>query len=294
MVEFVLERDYVDGENVPRALQAAFETFRALRRREINWSLRREEIEVALEVLCDARGGNPSFAYRTIMLIQPDLRQRERWEADDPVSRAVRRACDLTIMAEVAHRCERYRQAVIWSQVALGELIAASPRGTEASLLKTVASTKPNQLAAATTAVTGIWPASLRRATLPAQLKADHHRRLDRFFSAILASGQTYSRSHAFGTQGSFLAAERFHQASGSSDELISTLAELREVSVETRGKSKRALATAPLVEMEYLRALGDREGAERQAAIARERLIDFGLPRHLERMTKHRYLQFS
>jgi hypothetical protein len=292
MVEFVLERDYVDGENVPRALQAAFETFWALRRREINWSLRREEIEVALEVLCDARGGNPSFAYSTIMLIQPDLRQRERWEADDPVSRAVRRACDLTIMAEVAHRCERYRQAVIWSQVALGELIAASPKGTEASLLKVVASTKRSQLAAATTAVIGIWPAALRRATLPDELKEDHHRRLDRFFSAILASGQTYSRSHAFGTQGGFLVAERFHRARGSMDELLSTLTELREVSVETRGKSKRGLATAPLVEMEYLRALGDLEGAERQAAIAHERLIEFDLPRHLDRMTKHRYLR--
>jgi hypothetical protein len=293
MVEFVLERDYVDGQNVPRALQAAFETFRALRRREINWSLRREEIEVALEVLCDARGGSPSFAYDTIMLVQPDLRQRERWEADDPVSRAVRRACDLTIMAEVAHRCERYRQAVVWSQVAVGELIAASPRSTEASLLETVASTKRSQLAAAATAVAGIWPASLRRARLPGELKEDHRRRLGRFFAAILASGQTYSRSHAFGTQAGFLTAERLLETGGSEEELIPRLAELREVSVQTRGRSKRALATAPLVEMEYLRALGDLEGAERQASIVRERLIDFGLPRHLDRMRKHRYLQF-
>lgn len=293
MVEFVLERDYVDSENIPRALQAAFETFWALRRREINWALRREEIEVALEVLCDASGGSPSFAYNTIMLIQPDLRQRERWEADDPVSRAVRRACDLTIMAEVAHRCERYRQAVIWSEVALGELIAASPRGDEASLLKTVASAKRSQLAAATTAVIGIWPASLRRATLPAQVKDDHYRRLDRFFSAGLASGQRYARSHAFGTQASFLTAERCHQAGDSKDDMIARLAELREVSRETRGRSKRALATAPLVELEYLRAIGDLEGAEREAAVARKRLIDFGLPRHLDRMTKYRYLSF-
>lgn len=294
MLEFVLERDYVDDENVPRALRAAFETFWALRRREINWSLRREEIEVALEVLCDANGGSPSFAYSTIMLIQPDLRQRERWEADDAVSRAVRRACDLTIMAEVAHRCERYRQAVIWSEVALGELIGASPRGDEASLLKTVASPKRTQLAAATTAVTGIWPASIRRATLPVQVKEEHYRRLDRFVAAILASGQTYSRSHAFGTQASFLTAERFHRAGRSQDELISRLAELREVSVQTRGKTKRGRATAPLVEMEYLRALGDLKGAEAQAALARERLIEFGLPRHLERMTKYRYLSFQ
>ena len=224
MVEFVLERDYVDNENLPRALQAAFETFWALRRREINWALRRGEIEVALEVLCDASGGSPAFAYNTIMLIQPDLRQRERWEADDPVSRAVRRACDLTIMAEAAHRCERYRQAVIWSEVALSELIAASPGGDEASLLKTAASPKRSQLAAATTAVAGIWPASIRRATLPAQVKEDHYRRLDRLSSAILASGQTYSRSHAFGTQVSFLTAERFHGAGGERDDLLARL----------------------------------------------------------------------
>jgi hypothetical protein len=291
MVEFVRERDYVDGENLPRALQAAFGTFWALRRREINWSLRQEEIQVALQVLCDAKGGSPSFAYNTIMLIQPDLRQRERWEADDRGSRAVRRACDLTVMAEVAHRCERYRQAVIWSEVALGELIAASPGGDEASLLKAVASAKRSQLAAATTAVIGIWPASIRRALLPPQVKEQHYRRIDRFISALLASGQTYSRSHAFGTQSGFLTAERFHRAGSSKDELMSALAELREVSVQTRGKSKRGLATAPLVEMEYLRALGELEGAERQAALARERLIEFGLPRHLDRMTKYRYL---
>jgi hypothetical protein len=293
MVEFVLERDYVDNENVPRALQAAFETFWALRRREINWALRRGEIEVALEVLCDASGGSPSFAYNTIMLIQPDLRQRERWEADDPVSRAVRRACDLTIMAEAAHRCERYRQAVIWSEVALRELIAASPGGDEASLLKTVSSTKRSQLAAATTAVAGIWPASIRRASLPAQVKEEHYRRLARLFAAILASGQTYPRSHAFGTQASFLTAERFHQTGSAQDELSSSLAELRAVSVETRSQTKRAQATAPLIEMEFLRTQGDREAAEGQAALARKRLIDFGLPRHLDRMTKYRYLSF-
>jgi hypothetical protein len=294
VVDFVLERDYLDTENVPRAVQAAYDVIWALRRGEIDWALRREEIAFALQVLCDALGGSPSFAYNSVMLVQPDLRQPEIWESEGRVARAERRAYDLTIMAEVAHRCERYRQAVIWCQVALGELEAASPRGDKRSLLKEIASPKSNQLAGAVTATSGIMMPSVRRTGLPPQATEHYLRDLDPLIAAILASGQTYCRSDAFGSQGLFLEAKRIQDTREPTDGQLSRLTELRSVSEETRGNSKRSLATAPLVEMEFLRAVGDMEGAKDQASLARERLIDFSLPRHLDRMAKFRYLSFD
>jgi hypothetical protein len=293
--DFVHPPDFVDGGNLPRALRAAYSVIRALGRGEIDWALRREEIELALEVLCDAVGGSPTLAYRTVMLVQPDLRQPERWEDEGQISRAVRRACDLTVMAEVAHRCERYRQAVVWSEVAIRGLAeAVSNSGDQKALLKTVSSSKPNLVAGAAGAIAGIWPAAVRRATYPPQVKEHHYQRLDPLFSALLASGQTYSRSHAFGCQGLFLEAERLRSAQDPEDWRFSRIADLHEISKKTRGDSKRPQATAPLVEMERLRVIGDIEGAAVQAALARERLIGFGLPRHLERMAKHGYLSFD
>lgn len=294
MIDFVLERDYLNTENVPRAVQAAYEVIRALRNGEIDWALRREEIAFALQVLCDAPGGSPPFAYNSVMLVQPDLRQPQLWETENRVSRAARRAYDLTEMAEVAHRCERYRQAVVWCEVALGELEAASPGADQASLLKVVSASKASRLAGATTAVLGIEMASIRRTTFPPQVKQHYFERLDPFIAAVLASGQTYCRTHAFGSQGLFLEAERVREQQEPSDQSLSRLSSLRDASEQSRGHSRRALATAPLVEMEYLRALGDVDGAKHQAGLARELLIDFGLPRHLDRMIKHKYLTFG
>jgi hypothetical protein len=291
---FVNEDDFVDGKNVSLALQRAYGVLRALRRSEIDWYLRRKEIELAFKVVCDAVGGSPSYAFQTVMLVQPDLRRAEDWEANGPLGRALTRACDLTIMAEVAHRCKRYRQAVVLAESALGVLQAAgSQRGDEASLTKTVASSKRNGVAAAVNAVVSIWMPALRRATYPPQVMEHYHARLEPFISASLASGQVYGRSDAFGSQGLFFEVERLRGLEEIEESQLQRVADLREVANATWSNSKRAQATAPLVEMEYLRLRGDLAGAREQAAIAGKRMIDFGLPRHLERMTEYRYLSF-
>lgn len=293
MTEFVSEGDYLDSQNPARALHAAYDVIWALRRGDIDWSLRREEIALAFQVLCDAPGGSPSFAYQSIALAQPDLREPHRWEGETQKAKAVRRACDLTIMSEVAHRCERYGQVIAWSEVAMGEILAACPGGNSAGLLRVASSSKPNQLAAATTAVLAIWMPAVRRANRPPQVKEDYFQRFEPVIDALIASGQTYQRSNAFGTQGMFLEAERGLQAPELDDRMLARARDLREIAQSTRGETKRALATAPLVEMEYRRLLGEIEVAEQLAAVARELLIDFGLPRHLERMTQYRYLSF-
>jgi hypothetical protein len=291
---FVLERDYIEAENIPRALQAAYRVLHALRNGDIDWYLRREEIESALKVICDAPGGSPSFAHNTMMLIQPDLRQPERWEAGGPLGRALAKACNLTIMAEVAHRCKRYRQAVIWAETAMGVIQrAASQRGDDASLLKKVSSSQRNAVAAGITAAISAWMPALRRASFPPQVKEDYHERLEPFIAALLSSGQIYSRSDAFGSQTLFYEAERLQADREPEDQQVARIVDLRDVAAQTWGTSKRALATAPLLEMEFLRATGDVERAREQAALARVRLIDFGLPRHLERMVEYRYLTF-
>jgi hypothetical protein len=228
------------------------------------------------------------------MLAQPDLRRAEHWEANGPLARALTRACDQTIMAEVAHRCKRYRQAVVWAESAMGVLQdAASQRGDEASLLRKVASSKRNGVAAAVNAVISIWMPALRRAAYPPQVMEHYHSRLEPFISAVLASGQIYSRSDAFGSQGLFFEAERLRGLKEVDERQLQRVADLREIAQATRGSSKRALATAPLVEMEYLRVRGDMTAAREQATIAGKRMIDFGLPRHLERMTEYQYLSF-
>jgi hypothetical protein len=293
VVDFVLERDYLDSENLPRALGSAYEVIRALRRKEIDWALRRDEIAFALQVVCDAPNGSPTFAYDSVALAQPDLRRPEIWEKEDRVSRAVRRAYDLTIMAEVGHRCERYRQAFVWTQVALKELEAAAPRGDVQSLLKTVASSKKSRLAGATIAVAGIQMASMRRAAFPPQVKIDRAKELEALFQAVLASGQSYCRSDSFGSQGLFLKAEQIRGMDEPDSADLSTLDDLRSLIQTARDGSKRSLATAPLIDMEYSRAIGAIDGAKVHASLARERLIDFALPRHLDRMTKYRYLSF-
>lgn len=294
MTDFVLERDYLDTENIPRAVATAFGVVQALRRHEIDWSMRRTKIAFALQVLCDAQGGSPEFAYNSVALAQPDLRDPHRWENEGRIERAVRRACDLTIMAEVAHRCERYAQAIVWCEVAFDELLGASPDGDQATLLKLASSSKRNPLAAALKAVLAIWMPAVRRSSRPPQVKEYYYHLLDPFIDALIASGQVYERSHAFGAQGMFRDAERLRGLREPSDREVVRLADLRDISESNRGSSKRAMATAPLVEMEYLRATRDLDGAQRAAALARELLIDFGLPRHLDRMTKYRYLSFD
>lgn len=290
---FVHERDFIEAENIPQAVRDAYEVMWALRDKKIDWAMRRDEIELALKVLCDGVGGSPPFAHNTLMLIQPDLRVPERWEDDGLTARAVRRACDLVLMAEVAHRCERYRQAVVWSEVALGGLQEATSDGSTASLLKTVSASKRSPLAAATKAVVSIWVPSVRRTTLPLQVKEQHYRRIDPFIDAFLASGQTYGRSEAFGSQGLFLDAERLRTMEEPDSKRIDRLAEIRDVARITRSDSKRARATAPLVEMEFFKAVGDFDAAREQAILVKDRLLDFPLPRHLERMGQYRYLDF-
>jgi hypothetical protein len=292
MVEFVDERDYREGKNVPRSVERAFDVVRAAGNREIDWVMRRAEIELACEVLCDAPGGDPATAFKAIMAAQPHLRQPQRWEKDDEATRAVRRACDFVLMAEVAHRNGRYKQAVVWAQAALQGLESAA--WDRRSLLRLVASSKRHPLAAATTAVIGIYTPALRRATYPDQAKAAFRSDIAPFVPAYLASGRIDSRSHALGTQELFRESELMRAPEARAEGWISPhLEALFDLAERTRGKSKRSLATAPLVAMERLRALDAIEGARAAAAVARERLIEFGLPRHLQMVDAYGYLDF-
>jgi hypothetical protein len=249
-------------------------------RREIDPIMRHEEIVRAFEVLCDAPGGDPAKAFRAVLGIQDRYRRPERWEAQNPSSDAIRIACGITLAAEVAHRCERYRQAVVFCLTAFGYLETAA--GGSRNLTRLVASARPGALAEAATAVRGIWPAPLRRASYPPQAKAELRRRAPDLVPALLASDRVYPRTHAFATQEFFdrveLADER-------------DLDRLFALSNETRADNLRSWATAPLVSLEYARARGDQDAVIRESALARERIEAFALPRHLDRVTRFGYL---
>jgi hypothetical protein len=278
---WVREEDYFDAGDVPKAVGDAYTVVNALGRREIDPILRKREIEVALEVVCDGPNGNPALAFRALMNAQPRYRNPERWEREDRISRATRPACGLTLTAEVAHRAERYPQAVVFSLTALGLLEEAA--GGRDSLLKLVASSKSHRLAEAATAVGAIYIPALRRAGYPPQAKEDLRKRIAPYLPAYLASGRIDGRSHAFTTQNLFDQVERQRE---------DLLDELRAASDQTRGNSVRAQATAPLVTMEHAKALGDLTAAKREAARAMSGLQAFGLERHIKRVEQFRYLR--
>lgn len=287
---WVSEDDYFEAQNIPRAVRDAFTVVEALLAGEIDPLLRQSEIQIALEVHCDATGGDPALAFQAVLAALPRYRRPpEPWETDSRIANAVRMACGLTLAAEVAHRVERYAQAVVFTSTALDVLEEAAEvevgrEGVEA-LATLVASSKRNPLGEAATAVYAIRSPALRRARYSVHTKQWFRERTAKILPAYLASGRADPRGHACSTQGFFE-----HVELGMDDYLD----ELRIHSDETRSGSARGRATAPLVAMEYFRAKGDLAAAKREAKKAVERLEALGLWRHLERVAQYGYVVFD
>jgi hypothetical protein len=186
-------------------------------------------------------------------------------------------------MAEVAHRCQRYAEAVILTSTAF-DILEEAAEGSDA-LIRLVASSRAHPLAGATTAVYAIRVAALRRARYLTKGKDHMRERTKAIVPAYLASGRTDPRSHAFATQVLFDQVEQGNHEH---------LADLRSISNATRGSSRRSWTTEPLVAMEHNRALGDIPAAKRAAQEAEDRIRSFGLWRHLEVVTRYGYLSFD
>jgi hypothetical protein len=283
MIDWVIASDFLEAENLPRALRCAHSVVDALQAGQIDPLLRQEEILLAYEVLCDAPAGEPAKAYRAVTETEERYRQPERWESDSQLANATRRACWLALAGEIAHRDGRYRQAVVHCIAGFGVLEAAA--GGEDKLLKLVASSKPGPLGEAATALGACWPGAMRRATYLPEAKEALQRKIPHILPAILVSGAHYPRTHAFATQTLFEQVEL---------EIPDSLDDLRAISDQTRGSSLRSRVTAPLVAMEYERGMGSLEEAKREARKALEGLEGFGLERHLERMDQYGYLAFA
>jgi len=250
-----------------------------------------EEVQLALEVLCDAPHGDPPLALWAIKSVEDRFRRPELWEANNLASNAVRYACWSTMIAEVAHRNERYPEAVVRSSVGFDALeYAAAARlggrldGREA-LAKIVASSKPSSLAGAAIALDAIRAASLRRAPYDGECKEFMRTRTELLLPASLASGNVYPRTHAFSTQRLFEQVEL---------QVIDHVDELKGISDDTRGSSKRSWTTAPLADMEHFRALGNIAAAKQAAQVAVERIRAFGLERHFAMINRYGYVAFD
>jgi hypothetical protein len=283
--------DYLEAENIARAVECAHSVATGLINRWIDPLVWRPEVQLALEVLCDAPGGDPALALWGIKSVEGRFRRPELWEPDNPASNAVRYACGATMIAEVAHRNGRYPEAVLYTAGALDMLEhAAADRvggrvDRREALAKVVASSGRSSLAAATIAVDGIRSAALRRAGFGEETKEWMRSRTELLLPASIASGQTYPRSHSFATQRLFEQVEL---------QVIDHIEDLREMSDATRGPSKRSWATAPLVEMEHFRALGQIAAAKRAAQAAIERIRAFGLERHFAMINRYGYVSFD
>lgn len=281
MIDYVDPEDFHNGRDLSRALQSAESVARALIAGETDPIMRQAEMQLALEVLCDAPGGDTAQAYLVVIAIERRYREPEMWEADGPAAHHLRIACWLALAAEVAHRDGRYRQAVVHCQTAFGYLDRAG--GSRQELMKRAGSSKSDVVAEAATAVLAIWFAALRRATYPPLVKAQIRGSAPDLLGPIIASGQTYPRTHALATQALFDAVERGE---------FEDLEELRELADATRPDSLRSRATAPLVEMEVARAQGMSELADEQGRRAAAAIAAFGLPRHQARIAEFDYLR--
>ena len=277
------ERDYCEAEDVPRAERRARAIADAMLNGWIDPLRWQDEVALALEVLCDAPGGDPSLALEAIKATEHRFLRPARPESDSRLNNAVRFACGATMIAEVAHRNERCPEAVLYTSSALDRLEAAA--GGRDGLLKLIASPQAHPIAQAATAVYAIRVAALRRADYLPVHKEFLRARSEGVVAAYLASGRVDPRSHAFATQVLFEQVEL---------ENMEHLHLLLSISSETRGSTKRAWTTEPLVQMEYRRALGDIEGAKLAAKHAAERIRDFGLVRHLGVIARYRYLAFD
>jgi hypothetical protein len=281
MIDYVDPEDFYNARNLNRALQSAESVARALIAGETDPIMRQGEMQLALEVLCDAPGGDTARAYEVVVAIEARYRRPEMWESDGPTADRLRIACWLALAAEVAHRDGRYRQAVVHCQTAFRYLDEAA--GSRKELMRRVGSSKSDSVAEAATAVFAIWLAALRRASYPPIVKSQFRSGAPELLGPIMASGQVYPRTHALATQALFDAAEEGE---------IEGLEELRQISDATRPDSLRASATAPLVSMEFARAQGMSDVAEREGERAAELITAFGLPRHLERIAEFDYLR--
>ena len=269
LVRFVRPADYLEAEKVSCAVECAHSVATGLINHWIDPLMRLEEIQLALEVLCDAPHGDPALALWAIESVEGRFRRPELWESDNLAANAVRYACWATMMAEVAHRNGRYPAAVIYTSSGFDALEhAASDRlggrlDRRQALARVVASSHRSSLAGAAVALDGIRTAALRRAAYDEPAKDWFRSRTELLLPAAIASGQTYPRSHSFSTQRLFEQVEL---------QAMEHLEVLREISDATRGGSKRSWATAPLVEMEHFRALGRIDAAKQAAASAVER----------------------
>lgn len=275
--------DYFDGRNVPLAVRRSVGVANGLMSGLIDPIVWGAEVRIAMEILCDAPGGDPLLALKAVKAVEGRFRRPTDWESDQPIENAERFACWATLIAEVAHRNGRYAEAVVITSAALDRLEDAA--GGWPSLLGLAATPGGDPLARALTAVVAIRLAALRRARYPEEVKDRMRERTSGFVSAYLSSGRIDLRTHAFATQALFDEIER-----GAHDHVD----DLRALSDETRGASIRSRATEPLVAMECLRLHGDISAAREAAAEAQRRLRAFGLWRHLEMVQQYGYLAFG
>jgi hypothetical protein len=281
---WVSGEDYREGRNISREIRRALQVAQGMMEGLVDPVVWREEVELALEVLCDAVPGGPKLAHRAIKGVEYRFLHPLEWEEPDSwTSRAVLFACGATMIAEVAHRAGRCREAVLYTSSALDKLEAVA--GGPAALHKLIARSKGHRLAGPAVAVEAIRGPAIRRAALPPEAKVFLRSRTEGIVPAYLASGRLYCRTHAFSTQ------KLFEQLELERPEHIDMLL---SVSQETRGSSMRSFATAPLVTMEYRKAQGDVAAAKRAARQALELIRDFGLYRHLEVITRYGYVSFA
>jgi hypothetical protein len=281
--QWVDPADYYDGLDIPGAVRAARSVAKGMLDGWVDPVVWLDEVKVAMEVLCDAADGDPSLALKAVKAIEYRFRTPQEWELDNRQANAARYACWATLIAEVAHRNKRYREAVVLTSSALDKVEEAA-EGPE-KLVERVASSKSDQLAKAVTAVCAIRIPALRRARYPLVTEDFIRKRTAGYIPAYLASGRIDPRSHAFSTQILFDEVEH---------ENYDRLPVLRQISDETRGSSLRSRTTEPLVAMECHRALGDIPAAKLAAAEAEERIRSFGLWRHLGVMAEYGYLEFD
>jgi hypothetical protein len=269
-----------EAEDPELAVQTAIEDVERALASSASIDRKIADLEAATEPLLDAPGGNPMLAAHAARALVRENAVLERTLPSTEEQR-LRRRVRLTVVQARGLHCAGESDLAFRAVLAALTATQNAAKG-RAELLAQMGNVEPNVFAECVIAVLGIGAASLRRAELA---RSSRETCTERFRELVLAyipdlkdpsSAQLYPGTPSL-VQVMYLFTE--HRISTDAG-LVRALHGLDKVA---RGTDRRSLATIPLREVAVAGFEGDRTRLIQQRALARPKLEEQPLPRHLK-----------
>lgn len=280
-----LHADWFDQRDPRRALAEGSAFLEAVAAGTLNAVEHLDYLEEAVEPVWDSREGDPMLAVEALASAEPTFRDVDSSRIAAGTSRLMLRGRYSVLRARAEYRAGRYRPAFEFALGAMTWLENEVAGGTDA--LVEVLRRSPNEVAELLVADLGIYPAALRRVSLPPAARSCFDELGLRLVDAYVYQPDVpiYRRTSALASQWFYRLVEREHPRDGN---LINALYDL---DITSRPNDARSQATVPLREFEYAMWQGRFADAESYRAQARESLDKFGLRRHEMMVERYQYL---